>query len=334
MRTRSIRRALTTAAVGTALLLFAGSAEAAVTFSVTPDDETTPVAHSGDAADDPAVWYDATDPSRSRVIGTDKDGYLEVYDLSGNRVQRIADSSNNVDVRDNLVIGADDEYGGHLRIYRMDPATRTLRYLDSVATDVTAHGICMYDAGNGVYYAYPNSLSGRTEQWEITVSGDTVDATSVRLFDVGGAVEGCDGDERTGKLYIGEENVGVWRYGALPSDGTSRTRIDHTGSTGHLVADVEGIATAGDHLFVSSQGESRFAVYDRYSNAYLGKFAVSSGSLADGCSDTDGIEATSSGLGSLYPNGIFICQDGSNGSPNSGNQNFKFVRLEKITNNL
>ena len=52
--------------------------------------ETVPVLSTGDAADDPAVWVHPSDPARSVVIGNDKGGALEVYDLSGARIQRIA----------------------------------------------------------------------------------------------------------------------------------------------------------------------------------------------------------------------------------------------------
>src|SRR4051812_16482465 len=48
--------------------------------------ETEPVAHSGDAADDPAIWINPADPSQSTIIGTDKKGCLAVYDLAGKQL--------------------------------------------------------------------------------------------------------------------------------------------------------------------------------------------------------------------------------------------------------
>ncbi|MEV7443306.1 phytase [Streptomyces sp. NPDC091204] len=43
-------------------------------------------------------------------------------------------------------------------------------------------------------------------------------------------------------------------------------------------------------------------------------------------------DATSANLGPAFPQGVFVCQDGSNGAPGtSGNQNFKFVPLQRIT---
>src|SRR5262245_48304552 len=61
--------------------------------------ETTPVTHTGDAADDPAIWRHPTDPSLSLVIGNDKGGALDVYDLAGNRIQQFTGGFfGNVDV--------------------------------------------------------------------------------------------------------------------------------------------------------------------------------------------------------------------------------------------
>ena len=41
---------------------------------VTPVVETSPVPHTGDAADDVAIWVHLTDPVLSTIIGTDKQG--------------------------------------------------------------------------------------------------------------------------------------------------------------------------------------------------------------------------------------------------------------------
>ncbi|AYV26225.1 3-phytase precursor [Streptomyces sp. ADI95-16] len=334
--TVSVRAAALPAAVLAVLALPAAPAHAAAV-SVTATVETAPVSHSGDAADDPAIWVHPTDPAKSVVVGTDKKGALEVYDMTGARIQRISgDYGNNVDLRGNIVVSADDEAAsgnGAMHIYRIDPATRKLTWLKDVPTEVTAHGICLYTSpASGKLYAFPNSTSGRVEQWELAVNGDSVTATSVRLWDAGSAVEGCYADETTGKLYLGEEDVGVWIYGAEPTAGASRTKLDSTGSGGHITADTEGITAAGNRIYVSSQGSNDFTVYDRTTRAYLGRFSVANGTAADDCEDTDGIDATAANLGPAFPQGVFICQDGSNGAPGaSGNQNFKFVPLQRIT---
>ena len=313
------------------VFLLPSSALAAEEFSVTATVETDPVSHSGDAADDPAIWVHPTDPAKSVVIGTDKDGALEVYNLSGTRIQRIdGDYGNNVDLRGDIVVSADDE-ADVMHVYRISPRDSKLTLLEDVPTEVTPHGICMYKSPtSGKLYAYPNSTSGRLEQIELTISGDDVTASSVRLFDAGSAVEGCYADQTTGKLYLGEEDEGVWVYGAEPDAGDTRTQLDNTGKYGHLVADVEGITAAHGYLIVSSQGSNDFAVYNRTSGTFLGYFTVATKS-GDDCNDTDGIDATAAYLGSKFPHGLFVCQDGDN---YGGNQNFKFVPINKITAKL
>ena len=63
----------------------------------------------------------------------------------------------------------------------------------------------------------------------------------------------------------------------------------------------------------------------------LRKFRVTDGPAADGCSITDGLDATSLWLGPEYPHGLFVCQDDRNTDPGTaGTQNFKFVRLETV----
>ncbi len=101
---------------------------------VSSDAETVPVLHSGDAMDDPAVWVHPTDKSRSLVLGNDKGGGLETYDLDGNLVQRLAFGDQfwgNVDVRQGVQIGGltRDLVGviqRGARFYTVDPTTRLL----------------------------------------------------------------------------------------------------------------------------------------------------------------------------------------------------------------
>ncbi|SHN45392.1 phytase [Cryptosporangium aurantiacum] len=312
----------------------AAAQETAVTAGATV--ETEPVAHSGDAADDPAIWFDPTDAARSLVIGADKKGALETYDLTGKRIQRIPDVyPNNVDVRGNVVVAADDDTDeGVLRIYLVDPTTRQLTSAATVPTRVTAHGLCLYRSPKtDKLYAFPNSVSGRVEQWELTVRGTVVTAKSVRLFTLGRAVEGCVADDASGALYIGEEKVGIWRYGAEPDAGRSRTMVDgaRPEREGHLQADVEGLAIAGDRLYASSQGSSDYTVYGRMDNKYLGRFRVVNSGGVDGCQDTDGIEASSRPLGTAFPAGVFICQDGYNlRGTTVERQNFKLIPLDRV----
>jgi 3-phytase len=65
-----------------------------VTFTLPASQSTAPLFNYEDApatpdADDPAIWVNRRNPSRSLVIGTAKDAGLLVYDLSGKLVQAL-----------------------------------------------------------------------------------------------------------------------------------------------------------------------------------------------------------------------------------------------------
>ena len=158
---------------------------------------------------------------------------------------------------------------------------------------------------------------------------------------MGSESEGCVADDTTGALYVSEEDVGLWRYGAEPGAGSARTSLDTVQPTGHLAADVEGVTLVDlggtdGYVIVSAQNiaapqQNYYVVYDRATNAYIESVKVVNGASADGCQRTDGITAYAGDLGPSFPQGAFVCQDNSNTTPGgSGNQSFKLVRLEKV----
>jgi hypothetical protein len=167
----------------------------------------------------------------------------------------------------------------------------------------------------------------------------------VRNWDVGTEVEGCVADDDLGNLYVSEEAVGVWRYGAEPTapvTPAARVLVDGTvAAGGHLVPDVEGLTIVyqpggAGYLLASSQAASNslnsYAVYERQgANAFVRSFRVVNGPAVDGCGRTDGIDALAADLGPAFPHGLFVCQDNANTAPGTtGNQNFKLVPLERV----
>jgi 3-phytase len=316
---------------------------------VTPHTETTPVESAGDAADDVALWVNPADPAASLVIGTDKRGGLESYDLKGRRVQRLpgpAGTFNNVDVRsgfslDGQTVTLVGTAGREMSFFRIDPGNRQLR--DVGARDFPSKwsevGYCMYRSTvSGRFYAFLTEPDGDVTQYELFDQGGRVDARVVREWPLGRAAEGCVADDATGRLFVSEEKAGIWRFNAEPdASPVDRTQVDRVGGGGHLVADVEGLALVAQpgrdgFLIASSQGDSSFAIYRRgQDHTWLGQREVVDGAAADGCSATDGIEAVAAELGPDFPSGIFICQDGDNTTPGSaGRQNFKYIRLDQV----
>ena len=315
--------------------------------------ETVPVATTGDSMDDPAVWVHPTDSSQSLVLGNNKRGALETYDLAGNRVQQLSDTVTfwgNVDVRQGVPVAGvvgDLVAVSHrgLQLYRVNPTTRLLsRANEGTALSFSGEGVCLYSSQtSGKLYAFVVAISGVVRQIEIRdVDADgLLDGVEVRQFAVGSEAEGCVADDERGVVYISQEQTALWRYNAEPTGGTQRTAVDTTGANGHLVEDVEGVTLVdlpdgGGYVIVSAQNaadpnNSYFVVYDRVTNAYVRSVRVTAGPASDDCDRTDGITAIAANLGPPFAQGIFVCQDNNNDAPGTvGNQNLKYVPLEHV----
>src|SRR5262249_31802015 len=138
---------------------------------ITATVETDPVPHGGDAADDPAIWVNPNDPAKSTIIGTDKQGGLAVYDLSGKQIQYLADGQmDNVDLRDGFKIGgqtvtivtASNRKDNSIAIYKINPQTRMLENAEArkIKHGHSVYGMCMYRSKTGKIYYFGNSKSG------------------------------------------------------------------------------------------------------------------------------------------------------------------------------
>jgi myo-inositol-hexaphosphate 3-phosphohydrolase/putative flippase GtrA len=329
-----------------------GDAASTKVADVQADAETQPMQHPKDSADDPAIWVDTQDPAKSMVIGNDKQGALETYNLDGSLVQRIVAPTKfwgNVDVRQGVELGAGTAdvvaaANDGLRVFAVDPTTRKLSPItvNGAALETGGgEGVCLYDRPGGALSVFMVNISGDTRQFALEDDGTGhLSAKQVRHFKIESEAEGCVVDDENRALYIDEENVGTWKYGADPSSGSERTMVDRVKPKGHQTPDIEGITLvddgAGNGLIIaSSQGQgdekSYFSVFDRKTGAYRSSFRIVDGDKADGCSHTDGVAATSRSLGPDFPDGVFVCQDNDNTAPGqAGNQDFKLTRLEKI----
>ena len=307
--------------------------------------ETEPMQTGGDSADDATLWVNPSDAEFSLIIGTNKKRGLAVYDLSGKEIQFLADGQmNNVDHRDDFpldgkkvaLVTASNRSNDSIAIYRIDAQTRRLQNVAAgVIKTSDAYGACMYRSSkSGKFYYIGTSKQGVVEQYELFDAGQgSVDAKRVRQIKVGTQLEGCVADDELGYLYVGEEDVGIWKYQAEPDANSERTKVDGVGPAGNLVADVEGLTIAygkdgKGFLIASSQGNNTYAVYRREdNNAYVKSFRIVAGDKIDGVTQTDGIHVTTAAVGALFPKGVFIAQDGSD---DKGKQNFKLVPWQSI----
>ena len=323
-------------------------------FAVTADAETIPVdaSISSDAADDPAIWVHPGDPSLSIIYGSNKKGGISAYDLSGDEIAfgefgRI----NNIDIAYDLkledevidICGGTNRSNNTLDLYRINPETGELTFIleDPVESDVNVvYGFCFYHSPvSDKNYAFLCGKDGVIEQYEIIEGGQYLELQLADHFDIGSQPEGMVADHKHGFLYIGEENECIWKVNAEPNDNNPiKLDLSSESDNENIEYDIEGLTiyyTSGDHgyLIASIQGNSTFAIYDRfYENKYIGSFSIIL-DIFDEVSESDGIDVMNLNLGDDFPSGIFIAQDDRNRDAGKTKpQNFKMVKWEKIAN--
>ncbi len=323
--------------------------------AVTATVETEFAGSYGDAADDPAIWANPQDPSKSLVVATDKKAGLYLYDMQGKVVQFLADGKmNNVDLREDFELGgekivlvtASNRTDKSIAIYRLDTQKRELvNVADGVQPTGLGdpYGVCMYRSPkDGRTYVFINGDDTRKRQWELVATAQgRVTTKLVRDMNFDTQTEGCVADDRDGTLYVDEEDVGLWRMSAEPEGGDPKTAVQKIADNPAVKDDFEGLGIydLGDgrgYIVVSSQGNDTYAVYRREGKQeYLGSFAVVADPLRgiDGISETDGLEITSRNLGPGFEHGAMIAQDGRNVMPVE-NQNYKYVPWESIARAL
>lgn len=349
----------------------------------------------GDAdADDPAIWVNERDRSRSRVITTVKNAGLRVYDLEGRLVQSIAAPAapgaddepgrfNNVALVEGFRLAGrtvdlavvSDRGRDQLRFYVVDATTGRLR--DVTATDVpfafsstqaevneqaTAYGLSTTTDAAGRAWAvvsrrhtatvgsfrivahHGRVTYRRTATLTLPTSFTLPDGTTWQPCEEPGEqaqVEGSVVDAANGAVYLGQEDVAVWRVGwrAGRFTGTPRTvertqeygvpatwdadaeecvadTVADPGYGGRIAADVEGLtiyptgARTGT-LLVSSQGDDTFYTYDRRTLRPVAHVAVtaSTDGTVDGSQECDGADVVATALPG-YPHGLLVVQDG------------------------
>lgn len=310
--------------------------------------QTEPVGRQGDAADDPAIWLHPSKPELSRVLGTNKKQGLLAYDLDGRLLQELpVGRLNNVDVRAGFTLAgkpidlavASNRDRNSISLFAIDRATGELREAGEVRTPLAEiYGICLFQPASGELYAFANGKDGTFLQYRLSDGQGQIQGQQVRRFKVDSQPEGCVADDRQQRLFIGEEDVGVWALDARPDASDALTSVLKVGEV--LKADVEGMGlyhgAAGDYLVVSSQGNDSYVLLDAQPPfAVHGAFRVGlNGALGiDGASETDGLEVTGANLGGPWSKGLLVVQDGRKRMPET-TQNFKLVPWADVANAL
>jgi 3-phytase len=286
--------------------------------------------------DDPAIWINPADSSKSLIVGTDKDsnGALFVFNLDGKIVKKVAGLKrpNNVDIAYGLVLNGKpvdiavvtERETSKLRIYslpNMIPVDNGgLPIFDrEFARDPM--GIALYTAPDHKIYAVAGRKSGPSGsylwQYELSDNGKgVVKGNLVRKFgDYSGKkeIESIAADNELGFIYYSDEQHGVHKYYADPKKGNKELALF---ATAGFASDLEGISIyktgAGTgYLLVSNQQKDTFMVYPREGSAKNSNEHLLIAEIPVSTLESDGSEVTNVNLGPKFPKGLFVAM--SNG---------------------
>jgi len=275
--------------------------------------------------DDMCLWIHLTEPAQSTIIASDKEANkLFIYDLEGRTIQVIpAKHPGNIDARYDFPLGKENvdiiafnqRDDPRILVYKVVVSTRHLERVDNdaITTGENYGGTLYHSPKTGKYYFVATSESGQVEQYELSDDGKgKVQGKKVRSWKIG-KCEAAVADDQTGKIYIGEENKGVWEIGGEPEDAAPGKLVIKLGDNG-LNGDVEGLAIYHlpeeiGYLIVSNQSRSNFKVYRREGeHIFVGTFAV------EGAKETDGVDVINVNLGSRFSLGLFACHSAEGSS--------------------
>lgn len=293
-----------------------------VTTDTTPND-----------TDDPAIWYNKTNPEKSLILGTDKGdstGGIFVFNLQGklDTMRSIKNLSrpNNIDV----------EYGFNYNGKVIDIAVFTERGRDMIRvislpdckfidnggipvfeddSSKSPMGIGLYKDKQNDIYAFVGRKSGPSVgyiyQYKLILNGNSVVAQKIRAigkYSGKKEIESIVVDDELGFLYYSDETVGVRKYYADAAKGNQELAVfAQTGVTG----DHEGLS-----IYKKENGEGFIVLSDQQANKF--RIFTRNGTKTNPndhqlirvvkaqTQESDGSEILNMPFGSKFPRGLFV----------------------------
>jgi 3-phytase len=287
--------------------------------------------------DDPAIWIHPDDPSRSLIIGTDKeeDGALFVYTLDGkideNKTVRGLRRPNNVDVEYGLILNSittdiavtTERLANKIRIFSLPE----MKPIDNGGIEVftgedlrAPMGIALYKRpSDGNIYAIVGRKEGPTDGtylWQYLLDDDgsgNVKAIKVREFGKWSGVKEIEAiavDDLLGFVYYSDENVGIRKYYADPDAENANDELALFGNMG-FAEDQEGISIyqitdSTGYILVSDQQANNFNIYKREGEPYNPHHHPLVKVINVSTTESDGSEVTNVSLNDKFPGGMFV----------------------------
>lgn len=287
--------------------------------------------------DDPAIWINQIDPTKSLIIGTDKggelgDGGLFVFNLQGKLIDSVRPLKrpNNVDVAYGLMLNG-KKVDIAVCTERLTKSIRVFTLPDLKAVDKGGipvfqnepdsvrdpMGIALYtNPTDQKIYAIVGRKTGPTTGsylWQYLLQDDgkgNVKATLVRKFGFYSGkkeIESIAVDNELGYVYHSDEQHGIHKSYAHPD--SSNAELALFGTT-DFKEDIEGISIykfedGTGYILVSDQQANRFNIYPREGSAGNPNNHIRIKYINTSTVESDGSEVTSTALPG-FPQGLFV----------------------------
>jgi 3-phytase len=320
------------------------------TFRIKPIYITDSVVHD---TDDPAIWINPTDPSKSLIIGTDKDslGALYIFNLKGKVIDSLVirdiQRPNNVDIGYGLNLGTSqtdfvvtgERLTSRLRFFSLptmqeiNPGGIEIFQDESGPEFRDLMGVAVYKSPkSGKIYVIAGRKNGPTNgtylwQYELIGENGQIRLELVRKFGQYSGkkeIEAIAVDAELGYIYYSDEGIGVRKYHAEPAMGNAELALF---ATEGFTDDHEGISiykldeTTG-YILVSDQQANLFHVFLREGTDTNPHKHILITKLPLSTIESDGSEVTSISLGPDFPKGLFVAM--------SDDKTFQIYRWEDL----
>lgn len=286
--------------------------------------------------DDPAIWINSSDVSKSLIIGTDKEngGGIYAYDLEGKIVAKYTNMArpNNVDIAYNFlynnqlidIVVVTERNAHSIRVFKLPELTPIDQQDLFVFEGETAQeynepmGIALYQKQEGdinkqyVVVGRKNGpATGYLWQYELVDTNGKLSIDLVRKFgNYSGKkeIEAIAVDQELGYVYYSDETKGVRKYYADPEKGNEElaffaqndAKRDHEGIAIYKKEDDTG------YIIISDQQDNSILVYKREgedNNAHQHNLITKIPVSAIEC---DGLEVTSLPLNQQFNKGLLV----------------------------
>ncbi|WP_313777795.1 phytase [Flagellimonas amoyensis] len=284
--------------------------------------------------DDPAIWINKEDPSKSLIVGTDKEdgGGLYVFDIHGKIIQEKCvlglQRPNNVDIAYDFDLNGKkvdiavttERTKNQLRIYTlpdMEPIDGGGLPVFLDREDRDPMGIALYTHPvskeiHAIVGPKTGPSTGYLRQYRLeSMPNGTVSLSKIRDFGNYSGVKEIEAiavDNELGYVYYSDEDFGVRKYHADPEMGDDELALFGMEDFGR---DIEGISIykhddGTGYILISDQQRNTFNIYRREGGENSKHHHPLLKSVELLTLESDGSDVTSVPLGDEFPKGIFV----------------------------